>query len=79
MMQLAVTILHNTGLPVIIINYEQNTNYAYKLDVSICVAFLLPTYCSNTKWKVFEKYMKKYLKYFSMYSHLNTFIFKKYL
>ena len=34
---------------------------------------------SNTKWKVFEKYMNKYLKYFSMYSYLNTFIFKKYL
>ena len=25
---------------------------------------------SNTKWKVFEKYMNKYLKYFSMYSYL---------
>ena len=25
------------------------------------------------------KYMNKYLKYFSMYSYLNTFIFKKYL
>ena len=38
-MQLAITILSSTGVS----SYEQNSNYAYKLDVSICVAFLLPT------------------------------------
>ena len=55
-------------------SYEQNTNYANKLDVSICEFFSITYIVIHPKN---EKYLKKYLKYFPMYLYLNTFVLKR--
>ena len=52
--------------------YDQNTNIS-KLDVLISDFLFFYLY---SKWKLFERYMKKNLKYFPIYLCLNSFAFE---